>query len=172
MIHISIVFIEDHYNFCTLSISLHMTLSLSLMVVTVVSIWWSLCRYMCGWQVVGVFFKGGGHLQPCERGCLNNPIFSNLWLHAACWPRFMCHHEFWPASVSHPFYSINSSLGLAGKKYQKITYLPICLFLYLFFNALLFKIAFLLFIPIAFFSLSSFWLVCYSSMWFYFSTMN
>ena len=54
-------------------------------------------------------------------GCLNNPIFSNLGLCAACWARFMCHHELWPTSVSHPFSSSNSSLGFAGgKHYQKI----------------------------------------------------
>ena len=34
----------------------------------------------------------------------------------------MCHHELWPPSVSHPFSSLNSSLGLTGGKYyQKIT---------------------------------------------------
>ena len=42
--------------------------------------------------------------------------FSNLGLCAACWTHFMRHH------VSHPFSSLNSSLGLAGGKlYQKIT---------------------------------------------------
>ena len=34
----------------------------------------------------------------------------------------MCHHELWPTSVSHPFSSLNSSLGFAGgKHFQKIT---------------------------------------------------
>ena len=34
----------------------------------------------------------------------------------------MCHHELCPTSVSHPFSSLNSSLGFAqGKHYQKIT---------------------------------------------------
>ena len=34
----------------------------------------------------------------------------------------MCHHELWPTSVSHPFSSLNSSLGFAGgKHYQKFT---------------------------------------------------
>ena len=34
----------------------------------------------------------------------------------------MCHDELWPTSVSHPFSSLNSSLGFAGgKHYQKIT---------------------------------------------------
>ena len=55
-------------------------------------------------------------------GCLNNPIFQNLGLCAACWAHFMCHHELWPTSVSHPFSSLNSYLGLTGGKYyQKIT---------------------------------------------------
>ena len=51
----------------------------------------------------------GGHLQLCGQvlyahhlGCLNNPIFSNLGLSAACWAHSMCHHELWPTSVSHP----------------------------------------------------------------------
>ena len=52
----------------------------------------------------------------------NNHIFSNLWLCAACWAHFMCHHNLWPTSVSHLFSSLNSSLGFAGRKYyQKIT---------------------------------------------------
>ena len=55
------------------------------------------------------------------RGCLNNPIFPNLGLCAACWACFMCHHELWPTSVSHPFSSLNNSLGFTGgKHYQKI----------------------------------------------------
>ena len=56
-----------------------------------------------------------------HRGCLINPIFSNLGLCAACWARFMCHHELWPTLVGHPFSSLNTSLGLArGKHHQKI----------------------------------------------------
>ena len=55
-------------------------------------------------------------------GCLNDHIFFNLGLCAACWTYFMCHHEMWPKSVSHPFSFLNSSLGLVGRKhYQKIT---------------------------------------------------
>ena len=58
-----------------------------------------------------------------HRGCLNNPIFSNLGLCAACWAHFTRHHELWPTSVSHPFSTLNSYLGLAeGKHYQKITF--------------------------------------------------
>ena len=56
-----------------------------------------------------------------HRGCLNNPIFSNLELCAVCWARFMSHHELRPTSVSPRFSSLNSSLGLAeGKHYLKI----------------------------------------------------
>ena len=55
-------------------------------------------------------------------GCLNDPIFSNLGLCAACWACFMCHHELWSTSVSRPFSSLNSSIRFAGgKHYQKIT---------------------------------------------------
>ena len=60
-------------------------------------------------------------LQP-KWECLNKPIFWNLGLFAAFWACFMCHHELWPTSVSHPFSSLNSFLGFAGgKHYQKIT---------------------------------------------------
>ena len=55
-------------------------------------------------------------------GCLNNTVFSNLSLCAACWAHFMCHHEVWPTSVGHPFSFLNSSWGLTWEKhYQKIT---------------------------------------------------
>ena len=50
------------------------------------------------------------------------PSFRILGLCAALWAHFMCHHELWPTSASHPFSFLNSSLGLAGGKYyQKIT---------------------------------------------------
>ena len=74
--------------------------------------WWPLSTMWAG----PVIFYGQ------HRGCLNNPIFSNLGLGAACWAHFMCHHELWPTSVSHPFSFLNSSWGLTrGKHYQKIT---------------------------------------------------
>ena len=88
-----------------------------------------------------------------HRGCLNNPIFLNLGLCAACWAHFMCHQELWPTSVSHPFPFLNSSLGLAGRKhYQKIS-LPIFrlvlqnfaipgYFPYILFNCYLFSLTF------------------------------
>ena len=57
------------------------------------------------------------HSDSHHRGCLNNPIFSNLGLCAACWARFMCHHELWSTSVSHPCSSLSSSLGFARGKH-------------------------------------------------------
>ena len=73
--------------------------------------WWPLSTM---WRVLKSIH---GH----HRGCLNNPIFSNLGLCASCWARFMCYHTLWPSSVSHPFSSFNSSLGFAGgQHYQKV----------------------------------------------------
>ena len=82
---------------------------------------WGLGAFLRWWPPstmwAGTLIYYGHH-----RGCLNNPIFSNLGLCAACWAHFMCHHELWPTSVSHSFSSLNSSLGLAGgKHYRKIT---------------------------------------------------
>ena len=92
------------------------------------------------WAGPLIFFYG------YHRGCLNNPIFSNLGLCAACWAHFMCHHELWPTSVSQPFSFLNSSLGLAGGKYyQKIT-IPV---LRLVIQNLLFQVTFLIFFSIA-----------------------
>ena len=46
----------------------------------------------------------------------------DLGLCTACSAYFMCHPELWPTSLSHPFSSLNCSLGFAGgKHYQKIT---------------------------------------------------
>ena len=57
-----------------------------------------------------------------QQGCPNNPIPWNLGLCAACWACSTCLHELWPTLVSHPFSSLNSSLGLAGgKHYQKVS---------------------------------------------------
>ena len=50
-----------------------------------------------------------------HQGCRNNPIFSNLVLCAACWAHFICHHELWQTSVSHPFCFLNNSLGLMNE---------------------------------------------------------
>ena len=104
-------------------------------------------------------------------GCLNNPIFSNLGLCAACWARFMCHHELWPTSVSHPFSSSNSSLGFAGgKHYQKIT-IPI--FRPVFQNfAIPGYFPYILFYRYLFPYCTFFWLVYYCSLWLYFSPGN
>ena len=75
-----------------------------------------------------------------HQGCLNNPIFSSLGLCAACWVHFMCHHELWPISASHPFSNLNSSWGLAdGKHYQKLPFIS----LEFFSNILSFHVSFL-----------------------------
>ena len=98
----------------------------------------------------------------CHRGCLNNPIFSNLGLCAACWTHFMCHHELGPTSVSHPFCFLNSSSGLDGEQhYQKIT-IPI---FRLVLQRLLFQVTFLIFFSTAILLLTFSRLVCYCSMW-------
>ena len=57
-----------------------------------------------------------------HQGCLNNLIFSKMGLCAAYWACFMCHHGLglWLTSARHPFSFLNSSLGLAGGKCQKI----------------------------------------------------
>ena len=89
-------------------------------------------------------------------GCLNNPIFLNLGLCAACWARFMCHHKLWPTLVSHPFSSLNSSLGFTGGKYyQKIT-IPIFRLVP---QNLLFQVTYILFYRYLFSLLSSGWFV-------------
>ena len=82
---------------------------------------WGLGAFLRRWppsaMLAGPLIYYGHH-----RGCLNNSIFSNLGLCAACWARFTCHHELWPTLVSHPFSSLNCSFGFAwGKHYQKIT---------------------------------------------------
>ena len=80
---------------------------------------WGLGAFLRWWPPSTMWAGSLIYLWP-PRGCLNNPIFSNLGLCAACWPHFMCHHELWPTLVSHPV-SLNSSLGFAGgKHYQKI----------------------------------------------------
>ena len=86
------------------------------------------------------------------------PSFRILGLCAACWAHFGCHHELWPTSVSHPFSSLNNSLGLTGgnvtRKLQSLS-------LDLFFKILLFQVAFLIFFSITtcFSWLSSGWFV-------------
>ena len=57
-------------------------------------------------------------------GCLNNPIFFNLGLCGKSLARFKCHHKFWPTSVSHRFFSLNSSLDFAGGKHQQKITIP------------------------------------------------
>ena len=86
---------------------------------------WIISGWGWGLSKVFTFNHVGGSLNLYKyhhRGCLNNPIFSNLGLCAVCWARFMYHYELWPTSVSHPFSHLNSSSGLAeGNHYPKIT---------------------------------------------------
>ena len=92
------------------------------------------------------------------------PSFSNLGLCAARWARFMCHHELWPTSVSHPFSFLYSSLGLAGgKHFQKIT---ISVFRVVFQN---FAIPGCFIFFYCYILLTLFWFICYCSMWLCFS---
>ena len=120
-------------------------------------------RCCCGWKlgsfskVVVTFNHVGGsfNLSVPPPGCLNNSIFLNLGLCAACWAHFICHHELWTTSVSHPFSSLDSILGLAGgKHYQKITMLSLD-----FFKILLFQAAFHIFYCYLFSLLPSVWFV-------------
>ena len=109
---------------------------------------WGLGAFLM-WWLPSTMCAGPQSIYGCHQGCLNNPIFSNLGLCAACCTHFMCHHELWPTSVSHPFSSLNNSLDYAGGKH----YLPLLsLSLDLFFKILLFHVTFLIFFSIAIFS--------------------
>ena len=81
-------------------------------------------------KVVATFNHVGGSFNlfmATTRGYLN-PSFWILGLCAACWARFMCHHELWPTSVSHPF-SLNSYLGFAaGNTTRKLLTISLDLF--------------------------------------------
>ena len=98
--------------------------------------WWDLfCQGHLADDIYHFLIVGGGwglskevasfnHVgRPCNlfMATAGNPIFSTLGFSATCWSHFMCHHKLWPSSVSHPFSSLNSSLGLTGGTfYQKI----------------------------------------------------
>ena len=56
--------------------------------------------------------------------CLNNPIFSDLGLCDVCWAHFMCHHQLWPTSVSHPFSYPNDSFCPGWRKTLRGNYYP------------------------------------------------
>ena len=108
-----------------------------------------------GWRFISWLAATSNHLGGsfnllmAATGCLNNPIFSNLGLWAACWAHFMCYHKLWPTSVSHPFSFLNSSLGLTG---ENITRKLLSLSLDLFFKILLLQVAFLIFFSTTIFS--------------------
>ena len=80
---------------------------------------WGLSKVAVTFNHVGGFFKFFNYH---HRGCANNPIFSNLGLCVICWASFVCLLELWPASVTDPYPSLNSSFGIAERKhYRKIT---------------------------------------------------
>ena len=84
-----------------------------------------------------------------HQGCLNKPIFLNLGLCAAWWAHFMCHHELWPASVSHP---LSFSIVLYVLLEENITRKLLSLSLELFFKIVLFQVTFLILFSMAIFS--------------------
>ena len=111
-----------------------------------------------GW----IFFLGGGHLQP--RGWFECHYQSCHLFHFTYWARFMCHHELWSTSMSHPSSSIRCSSGLAaGKLYQKLSSLSLLLSL----SDIFFKILLILFHRYRLILLTLFCLVCYCIMWLY-----
>ena len=91
--------------------------------------WWTCCVAHGGWRL-GAFLRwwppsamwaGPLIFLWLPPGMSEKSHLFEFGLCAACWACFMCHHELWPTSVSHPFSFLNSSLGLAGgKHYQKI----------------------------------------------------
>ena len=104
---------------------------------------WGLWAFLSWWPPSAM--GGSFNLLWYHWGCLNNSIFFNLGLCAACWAHFMRQHKLWPTSMSCSFSFLNSCLGLAGgKHYQKIN-IPI-------FKILLFHATFLIFFSIAIFS--------------------
>ena len=107
------------------------------------------------WEGPLIFY---GH----HRGCLNNPIFSNLGLCASCWAHFVCHQKLWPTSLSHPFSSLNRSLGFTEGNITR-NYYPYLLnyFSKFCFSRLLLWYSFLS----LYFLLTFFWVGCYCSMW-------
>ena len=126
---------------------------------------WALGAFLRWWPP-STLWAGLTYFYGHHRGCLNNPIFLNLGLCSAHWAHFMCHHELWPTSVSHPSSFLNSSLGLAGgNKYQKFTIPVFKVVLQKFCYSRLFS--FLLFSYLSLYSLLT--LVCYCSMWLCFS---
>ena len=92
------------------------------------------------------------------KGSMNTPIsemsFEFKVICCVCWAHFICNHELWPTSASHPFSFLSSSFGLAGGKYYQKTTISI------FFKILLSRVAFFThvfhFIPL--FLLIFFWL--------------
>ena len=110
-----------------------------------------------GWgfisQIVVTFNHVDGFPNLCKchhQVCLNNRIFcSNSGLCSLCYAHFMCYLEFWPTSVSHPFFFIN---GCFVRKLQELS-------LDMFFKMLLFQVTFFAFCALLLFLRTFFWLV-------------
>ena len=115
-----------------------------------------------GWWPPSAMWAGPLIFHGHHRGCLDNSIFSNLRLGAACWAHFVCHHELWQTPVGHPFSFLNSSWGLTG---ENITRKLLSLSVDLFLKILLFPVTFLIFFSIAIFRPYFYRLACYCSMW-------
>ena len=120
------------------------------------------------WVGGGVFSKAvvslnhvGGSSNLCKyhhQECLNNSMFSNLGLCAACWTCFMCHHELWPTWVSHPF-SIATEVLLEENITRKLLSLSLDMFFKILFSQVPYTHS-VLFLPFVDFSLpSSGWVV-------------
>ena len=65
--------------------------------------------------------------------CLNNPIFWNFGLCAACWARSMCHHKVWPTSAR------EVSIALYALGWKTNVSLPGC-FPYILFYSFIFSL--------------------------------
>ena len=100
-------------------VSLHLSLTLS-STFQALCIWFMLCCVL--------FVYSYQQVLPISTR-VTKPLGMSEWSHhfefvvmCACWAHFICHHELWSTAVSHPFSSLNSSLGLVkGKHYPKIT---------------------------------------------------
>ena len=88
-------------------------------------IWYSL-TLLVPRSGVWFYLLGGGHLQPC--GSFKLSKCRHVWIIPSfrIWVMCCMHHELWPTSVSHFFFSFtNSCLVLAGGKTSPENYYPI-----------------------------------------------
>ena len=109
------------------------------------------------WWSSSIMWVGASIFSKCHhRGCLNNPIFSNLGLCATCWVRFCVitnwdlHQWVIPSPLSIALYVLLE---------ENITRKWLSLSLDLFFKIVIFQVSFLLLFSIAIYSPSYFLLV-------------